>query len=344
VRVLHRDLKAGEVKLLVQTEDDLWHLYNLLEEGDLVYALTYRREEVKDDKLRAERGEKKRMRLGISLEKVEFQEFSDWLRVHGVIESGPQDVGSHHTLNISVGDDLSVVKQWRNEHLERIREAEKAAERPLITFLAIDEDEAVLAQLREYGVREVATVRSQGSGKQYASKKGGKDEFYIEVLDKMESITGEGECMVIGPGFEKENICAFARQKNRKIVERCHVLATGQSGMAGVQEILKKGIGTEVLLESRVAFETQQIEQLLTEISKDGLYAYGETEVEECSDAGAIDTLLITDKDMRKRRFEKLLSKAEGMGSRIVVISSLHDAGKKLDSLGGIGALLRYKK
>ena len=343
MRVIHRDMKAGELKLLVQTEDDLWHLYNILEKGDLAYALTYRREETKDDKLRAERGEKRRMKLGIRVENIEFHEFSDWLRILGVIESGPQDVGSHHTFNLTVGENISIIKYWRREHLDRLTDAENSAAQPLITFMAIDEDEAVLAQLREYGMKEIAKIASNRSGKQYASKKDGKDEFYKEVLTKLEQISGDGEIIVVGPGFEKENISAWGRDKNLKIVDKFHLLASGQSGMAAVQEVMKKGIGSDILVDSRVATETKLVEQLLAEIGKDGLFAYGPAEIEAALDGGAVETLLVTDSDMRSRKFEKLLHKCNDIGASVVVISTLHDAGKKLDSLGGIGAILRYK-
>ena len=173
MKILKKDPRSGEIKVLIQTEDDLWQLYNIVEKDDLAYALTSRREESKDDKLRAERGEKRKMRLGIRVESVEFHEFTDWLRIHGVIEEGPQDIGSYHTFNLSVGEDLSVIKVWRRELMDRLFDAEKAVERPLITFVAIDEEEAVLAQLREYGIKGVAKIRSHVSGKQYTTKKPG---------------------------------------------------------------------------------------------------------------------------------------------------------------------------
>src|SRR5438093_10069391 len=63
MRVLHRDPKTGEIKVRVENADDLWHLHNLVLPGDLVRASTYRREEVKTDKVRPERGEKVRVTL-----------------------------------------------------------------------------------------------------------------------------------------------------------------------------------------------------------------------------------------------------------------------------------------
>ena len=107
MRILHQDARANEIKLLPETLDDLWHLYNLIDERDLVFAMTYRRGEEKSDKLRPDRSDKVRMRLGIRVQKVEFHETEDVLRVLGVIEQGPQDMGEHHTLMIGPGDALN---------------------------------------------------------------------------------------------------------------------------------------------------------------------------------------------------------------------------------------------
>ena len=69
------------------------------------------------------------------------------------------------------------------------------------------------------------------------------------------------------------------------------MLSTGQSGMAAVQEVMKKGIGGDILKESRVALETKLMEDLLTEIATDGACAYGKAEVKQCLDAGAVESL-----------------------------------------------------
>jgi protein pelota len=152
LRIRNKDYNTGEIKLMVQNMDDLWHLYNVIEPGDLVFALTTRREDAKADTLRSERGEKKKMRLGIRVEKVEFHEFAEWLRIHGTIEAGPQDIGAYHTLNITKDDDLSIQKVWSRHQLNILERAEKDTEKPLITLIAIDDDEATIAQIREYGV------------------------------------------------------------------------------------------------------------------------------------------------------------------------------------------------
>src|SRR5512133_3807670 len=98
MRIMHQDRFKGEIKLQVEVNDDLWHLFNIVRPGDLVFASTYRRDEsAKVDKIRSERADKKRMTLGIRVEKMEFHEYDGRLRILGVIEEGPQDVGAYHT-------------------------------------------------------------------------------------------------------------------------------------------------------------------------------------------------------------------------------------------------------
>src|SRR5205809_7380669 len=120
MRVLHRDTRTGEIKLRVENADDLWHLHNLVLPGDHGRASTYRREEVKTDKVRPERGEKVRVTLTIRVEGVEFQPFSVRLRLTGVIVDGPQVLGRHHTVKVAVDVGFTVVKPWIPLELRRL--------------------------------------------------------------------------------------------------------------------------------------------------------------------------------------------------------------------------------
>jgi len=342
LRINHKDYNTGQIKLRVQTLDDLWYLFNVIEPGDLVFALTTRREEARADAVRAERGIKKKMRLGIRVEKTEFHEFADWLRIHGTIEEGPQDIGSYHTLNISIDEDLTIQKVWTRHQMDVLERAEKTMERPLITFIAIDDDEATVAQLREYGVRFMASIVSGRSGKFYSTKAKKPEEYFEEIIG---IVTGNapGPLIILGPGFAKEGLAKYGREKHRKLFDEAQVVSSGQTGMAGVQEILKMGIGSRLLEESRVGQETPLVERLLAEIGKNGLFAYGKADVENAINANAIETLLVTSNTARERVFEEIMEKASNIGANIVVISEHHDAGKQLAALGNIGAILRYK-
>jgi len=106
----------------------------------------------------------------------------------------------------------------------------------------------------------------------------------------------------------------------------------------------------QALHEDRTAKELQIVEELLTQIAKDELGVYGIKETEQAVQAGAVKHLLISDKLIHKARekgtFERidaLMKMVDSIKAEITVVASENDGGKKLDGLGGIGALLRYK-
>ncbi|MEM0449134.1 MAG: mRNA surveillance protein pelota [Methanomassiliicoccales archaeon] len=343
MRLLHQDRRTGEIKFEVDNLDDLWHLYNIIEKGDLVLATTFRREEQKSDKVRSERGEKRRVFLGIRVEKVEFHEFDNRLRITGVIEQGPQDIGAYHTLNVEEGQVLTVVKRdWKDSTLERIKRAVEDSKRPSIVFVALENDEATIAVMRQYGMQPIATIYGPSGGKMYEQRT--DDAYYEEIIEKVKQLVKENvPLVVLGPGFAKETLVSMGRQKAPEVFKRAFIYHTGQAGMAGVHELMKKGLGAEVLQGSRVAEETNLVERVLEEIAKEGPVAYGPEEVSRAAYAGAVDTLLLLDPILREKDVEELMKAVESARGKVVVVSEHHEAGKKLEALGGIAALLRYK-
>ncbi len=343
MRLLHQDRKTGEIKFQVDNMDDLWHLYNIIEIGDLVLASTYRREEQKSDKVRSERGEKKRVFLGIRVEKVEFHEFDSRLRITGVIEQGPQDLGAHHTLNMEEGEVLSVIKEhWKDSTLERIKRALEDSKRPTIVFVSLENDEATIAVMRQYGLQNVATIHGPSGGKMFEQKT--DDDYYLEIIEKVKLMVAEGvPLVVLGPGFAKETLANLGRQRAPEAFKRAHIYHTGQAGMAGIHELMKQGMGAEILEGSRVAEETNMVERVLEEIAKDGLVTYGPTHVESAVSAGAVEVLLVLDPLLRERDLDRLLKAVENSRGKVMVVSEHHEAGKKLEALGGMAALLRFR-
>ncbi len=346
MKVIFKDLKHGELKLVPENLDDIWHLYNIINKGDLVRALTYRTEEQKDDKIRSKKSEKKKMKLGVRVSEVKFHEFSDRLRVHGTIEEGPQDLGSFHTLNIDADkmESFTIIKEeWKDYELERINEAVKLRNQEIITFVSLDEDDATIAVLRQSGVQFITEISSKRSGKMFESKDT-NPEFFGEILSVVKTNkTKDSTLIIVGPGFTKDHFLKFGKEKDFQIFEKCLVHGTGQPGMNGINEAIKTGIIEQITKENRVVYETNLIEKLFSEIKKDGLATYGHDEVKNALLNGAVDRLLITDTLIRKEVGEELLMLAKQNKSEFTIINTMHEAGKKMDGIGGIGALLRFK-
>src|SRR5439155_405431 len=287
----------------------------------------------KSDKVRPERGEKVRVTLTIRVEGVEFQAFSDRLRITGVIVEGPQDLGRHHTLNVGVEDVLSIIKTWKVHELRRIDEAVAAAQKPLVAFLALDDEEALIAQLRQYGVRELASIRAPGHGKMFPSGDA-RTVFLEDILNSLRT-TEIGEALVVvGPGFTREAFVEFLKARDPALAAKVHVHGTAHAGMQGIQEALKAGVGAKVFGESRVGYETALVEKLLEALATDRPNAYGPAEVQEAADAGAIETLLVSDAVVRNPGIEEVMRTVESARGTVVLVSRHHEAGHQL----GVGA------
>jgi len=342
MRILDKDMNSGNVRILLEADEDVWHLFNVLTVGDLVTASTTRREEKQADKLRAERTEKKRMTLGVRAEKIEFSEDDIRLRILGTIETGPQDIGQHHTLIFEIGDNLLITKsKWKDSQLDRLDRAVRDSRKPKILFVSLDQDDATIAVLRQFGLKEVMNIRSMRSGKQY-EEKSREDNYHAEIISKMEPLLSENMPVVLlGPGFEKESLAEDLKNKGHRGI---HVHHTGQSGMAGVNELIKTGMGASILKESSVGIEMEAVEKLMAEIGRDGPATYGPNEIKGAADAGAVDTLLILDSKLREEDLDVLIRTVEAQQGKVLIVSGQHDAGKELYALGGMGALLRYKQ
>lgn len=344
MRILNEDPAKGEVRVQIETDEDLWHLYNVVEVGDLVTASTTRREEKSADKLRAERAEKKRMTLGIRMEKIEFSEDDLRLKLLGTIETGPQDIGQHHTLIFENGDNLLISKnRWRETQVERLRRAVSESKKPRIVFVSLDQDEATVAVMRQYGLKEVTTVRSGRSGKQYAEKPQA-DNYHDEIASKLIPLMEPNMPLVLlGPGFEKEQLSDSIKRRNDGVFGKVYVYHTGQCGMTGINELMKTGMGADVLRDSAVGTELEAVEALMTEIARNGLGTYGTQQVIDAANAGAVERLLILDTKLRENDFDDVVRAVEAQKGSVLVVSSQHDGGRELSALGGMGAILRYR-
>jgi protein pelota len=240
---------------------------------------------------------------------------------------------------------LRKARGFRRHHEERIEEAIAATAKPLVTILAMEENEAVVAVLRQYGVQKMADVAGHVSGKRHAPTKGDEEAFFDEILLALRDYRPEGQAplLVLGPGFAKERFLAYARAKEPALVKGAAVEGTGQAGMTGIHEALKRGVVDRVAKDQRVARETALVERFLEAVAADKPAAYGLAHVRRAAELGAAEVVLVTDALVREGAGEALLDVARATGAEAHVVSTLHEAGKRLGSLGGAGALLRYR-
>lgn len=335
----------GEISLTPESLDDLWHLKYVIEPGDMVFSTTMRAVESTTDKIRPEKMDKKPVRLGVRVESLEFHKFSNRLRIKGVIVSD-LDTGFYHTFNIEPYNELAIIKHWKSDQIERIREAIEASKRPEIEIVTIEEGEAAIGYLRQYGVEEISRVRQSSSGKREGIDSRG--EFFGEVASQLKYADKVQTFVVAGPGFIKEDFVKFLKNNYPEVYAKVIVEDTSSIGSSGFQEVLRRGAIQRVAEETRVTREAQAIEDLMAEIAKDGKATYGYAETKRAADYGAVEKLLIADETLRNYRekgmadIEGIIKGVEHSRGRVIIMSTEFEPGQRLAKLGGVASLLRF--
>jgi protein pelota len=115
-------------------------------------------------------------------------------------------------------------------------------------------------------------------------------------------------------------------------------------------ELMNRDELKEVLREERIAQDAKLVEQLFSEIAKEGKACYGMAASRDAALAGAVDLLLLTDGCLLKARedgtdkeLDVLMKQVERTKGQVHILYSEHEPGKRLDGLGGIAARLRFK-
>ena len=350
MRIVYQDTKKGVIEVVPETLDDLWHLSHIIEEGDLVSSLTSRRiQDSTGERLRSDRGIKKTFFMGVRVDEISFHKYTGKLRATGTIEIGPEDLvplGSYHTLDLKLKNSIKIQKEkWSRWNIKRLKDSIKSSKKPSALIVVIEDDTADIGIIRQYGIDYVGPIIGNVSGKRIIQKnrKQAINDFFTELAEVIKGFKEVKAVILAGPGFSKGEFYDFLTQKYSEMAKISILESTGAGGRSGIAEVLKKGVIEKMATEGRIAYEIRMVEELLSEIGKNSKrVAYGKKEVNQAAKSGAAETLLVIDELVRERDIEELMDLTENMGGKVVIISSEHDGGKQLASLGGIAALLRY--
>lgn len=347
MKILKKDLKHGEVKILPESLDDIWYISQILDPGDILKGKTPRKIKATE----TAEGEKRMVFIALTVEKVEFSKTTNALRASGKIVDGPEDVprGSYHTFAIEPDTAISIVKEkWFGFQLDRLQEAAESAKTKIL-ICVFDREEAIFALMKRSGAEILGHIRGDVERKRIAEK--AKGSFYEEIVRQLQQYDGRLKLdfiVLASPAFWKEELLKVLRDDNlkKKIVQ-----ATCSSvDENAINEVLKRDEVRSALRQERVSQEMVLVEKVLSEIAKKGAVVYGLKACEDAVLAGAVETLLVTDSLIQRtrqegtfQRLESVMKGAEKQKGLVTVISTGHSGGKKLDGLGGIAGLLRYK-
>ncbi|MBN2567131.1 mRNA surveillance protein pelota [Candidatus Woesearchaeota archaeon] len=340
----------GEVTLTVEDIDDLWYLSQAIDPGDRLSGRTLRKMRSGEPDERGQVASRKPVRLTITVEKVEAFTHGDTLRALGTITDGPEDIprGTHHSFAITPGTTVTLTKRrWLSFQLARLEEAE-GRRGPGVLVCVMDREEAMVARITRQGFETLVSLTAA------VPKKGDpsvtRNNLYLELEKKLAELARRHDparIIVASPGFFKEDFIAGITDASLK--GKILAATTNHVGEPGVNEVLRRPETAVALADSHAAAQLRQVDLLFAGIAAGGKAAYGREQVTAAAVAGAVEALLVTDGLIASSRekgsygeVERAMLAAEAGKGTVHIIESANDAGRRLDGVGGIGALLRY--
>jgi protein pelota len=154
------------------------------------------------------------------------------------------------------------------------------------------------------------------------------------------------ERIILGsPAFWKEYVLKELPDDLRKRTLSSTVSSVSE---AAINELLKNPDLGKALESDRVASEEKVIEELMRAIHEDKAF-YGLNDSEEKINMGAASKVLVSEQYLKKskeegiyKKVDVLLRNAESTGAEIIIITQKQPQ-TKLESLGGIAGILRWK-
>ncbi len=354
MKIVQKDLHQGFVKVVPDSPDDLWHLYNVIYKGDEVYAYSSRAIKSDTETSRPKSAERVSAFMGVKVESVGWDKFLGKLRVHGLICHAPDIIptGAHHTLSIALNQQLTIVKkEWPKHLLDRLERATEA-EKPLL-IVSIDDEGFAIVETKQYGYETRVEQRIRLPGKQEADKRVEATKGYFRLaLNSLNKLwtANHNPIVIIGAGYVKTDFVKFLSEDAPEIAKSvADVKSVNNGGTAGIDEALRSGVLLKAAHELRLVDEMQTMEEIMKRLGKgEGTVTYGLDAVEKAVKIGAAEKVVVADtmirdaEDYRRLKLEELMREAERRGAKIAIMSTEHEAGAKLLSLGGITALLRF--
>ncbi|MCW4025196.1 MAG: mRNA surveillance protein pelota [Candidatus Bathyarchaeota archaeon] len=354
MKIIEKNLRQGFLKVVPDTQDDLWHLYNVIYKGDEVYAYTSRAIKSDTECSRPKSAERVSAFMGVTVESVSWDKFLGKLRVHGLICHAPEIIptGAHHTISIALNQPVTIVKkEWSKHLLDRLQRASEA-EKPLL-ILSIDDEGFAVAETKQYGVEIKVEERIKLPGKNDADKRVEATKGYFKrVQTSLNQLWQQthSPIVIVGVGYVKTDFASYLSEEAREIGKSVvDIKSVNNGGPAGIYEALRSGVLLKAANQLRIVEETQVVEEAMKRLGKsEGTVVYGFEAVENAVMMGAVERLIVTDITLRdapdetRLKLETLMHDVEKRNAAISVVSSEHEAGVKLLGLGGLVALLRF--
>ncbi|OIW11318.1 hypothetical protein TanjilG_20467 [Lupinus angustifolius] len=360
--------QTGTAKIIPEESDDLWLLYNIISQNDVVSAETTRKVHLESSN-KSTTASRVKLTLHLKVTCRDFHKDSSTLRIQGrSLDANPYvPQGSFHTFTLELNKPFEIRKKvWDCDAVEALREsAEKVscAEGDLVVVV-MQQKHAEIYLLGK-GVTTLCSKiegSSLTSGRK-ASFKGPGNAFFREVFG---SITKHVDfklvksVVIASDGSTKEEFRRFllleAKRLRMKSIEenKSRIVVVGlecnnNKGNDHLKEVLGDSTVMNSIKDSKVGIEIRAMRELWDMVCNNSDRAcYGPKSVESAEKMKAIETLLINDDVYRsneigtRKKYENLVKSVKESGGKVLVYSSMHVLAQQLQQLTGVAAILRF--
>ncbi|EIW65732.1 hypothetical protein TREMEDRAFT_70401 [Tremella mesenterica DSM 1558] len=371
---------SGYVTLRPEDDEDMWHVYNLIAEGDLVRALAVRRVQTVSNTGSSD-SYRVRVNLTLSVTKTTFspaasssttaqgekKEPTASLQISGRVVNENEFVrlGAFHTLDLEPNRDFRLEKAhgWDSVALERVEEAVKEGRGAEIGAIVCGEGTAAICLLSEH----MTTIRQRIEVSVPRKRKGGTsghdkamENFYSAVYQAVLRLIPYQTLKAIviaSPGFTRESLYDYIFQQatltsNKPLLASRSKWIKVHSNTPHVHSLVEAMRAPEVakmLQGAKFAREGVGLDKFHKMLANDELRAwYGPEHVALAVERGAVGTLLISDDLFRssdpvtRNKYVDMVEAVRSRGGEALIFSSMHESGQQLNLLTGIAAILTY--
>ncbi|MDE1861446.1 MAG: mRNA surveillance protein pelota [Thaumarchaeota archaeon] len=345
--MITKKIDDSSVALIPEESDDLFTLRRVIQKGDRIVGDTTRVIKQEKDFSRPDKGERVKIRIALDAEKVSIDDVVDRLKVQGVIaESDNQSVskGSHHSLTVKLGEPITLYKKnWREIEKKLVFGKKETGS---FLLVSIDTTDCGIGRLTGTHLKLIPNLYSGASGKRYKTKFNIED-FFKDVQSAISSVIREEDQIIIfGPGETKRRLMNFLAATPSKDHPMMVVDGIDSAGEDGIYTFIKSDTMRQSLANSKIAKVSSILDEIMKMVNKKiNKFSMGFEETSRASEAGAVQSLVFSDKVFEKHGEDAVISflnHAEEQGAEVYAVDSTTDAGLRVSSLGGIVSLLRF--
>lgn len=340
----NRIIDKNSIFVIPEELDDLLVLRRVIKKNDLVASETTWSLKKSGEYIRPNKKERVKIKILLQADKVYLVGAFNRLQISGkIIETNNDSIshGSHHSIYVEINSSIKIIKEWT------------AAEKNLISsnmatgflLLSVERGNYCIGIVKGTHLQIYPETSFGSTGKQY------KTDFNMEkFLDQIKKsimllLENSKNVIVFGPGNTKNRVGDYLNRKIKNIDIR---ITDGieSGGEDGIYVFVKSKIIKNVMHNSKLAKVAYIINEIMLLAGrKSNKFSMGFKQTNLANKYHAVESVVFSYKIIEEENEEEVinfLNKVENSGAKIYGVDSTTDLGLRVNSMGGIVALLRF--